>query len=170
MERGSSVRTPGTASDVNRFRAHVGVPDGFLFFDGTTTVELRTWYHIAMTYEGASLRLYVNGVLDGSMPVTCPIIQTSQPVRIGGGAAGGSHFLHFPGLIDEVALYNRALTAAEIQAIFSAGRAGKCKETEVQQVTIDIKPGSSANSINPESHGVIPVAISDDRHVQCNPR
>ena len=148
-----------TASDVNRFRAHVGVPDGFLFFDGTTTVELRTWYHIAMTYDRAFLKLYVNGVLDGSMPVTGLIIPTSQPVRIGGGAAEGFDPLHFPGLIDEVALYNRALTAAEIKAIFRTGSAGKCKETEVQKVTIDIKPGSSPNSINPESHGVIPVAI-----------
>jgi hypothetical protein len=53
----------------------------------------------------------------------------------------------------------RALSDTEIQAIFNAGSAGKCKDTEVQDVTIDIRPGSSPNRINPKSHGVISVAI-----------
>ena len=39
-----------------------------------------------MTYDGATLKLYVNGVLDGSQNVTGAIIATPQPVRIGGGA------------------------------------------------------------------------------------
>jgi hypothetical protein len=62
-------------------------------------------------------------------------------------------------LIDEVEIFNRALSAEEIGAIFNAGSAGKCKETEVQEVMIDIKPGSAPNSINPKSNGMIPVAI-----------
>ena len=58
--------------------------------------------------------------------------------------------------IDELSIYDRALPASEIQDIFNASIAGKCKITLVE---IDIKPGSDSNSINPSSNGVIPVAI-----------
>ena len=90
-----------TASNVNRFRAHVGTSSttsgptcvtipygssGLHVFDGATPVDLDEWYHVAMTYDGSTLNLYVNGVLDGSCSVTGTIITTSQPVRIGGGA------------------------------------------------------------------------------------
>jgi hypothetical protein len=59
------------------------------------------------------------------------------------------------GLIDEVEIFARALSQEEIQAIYNAGTAGKCKI----EVGIDIKPGSDPNSINPCSRGKIPVAI-----------
>ena len=35
-----------SASNVNRFRAHVGVPSGFANFDGSTTIQLGVWYHL----------------------------------------------------------------------------------------------------------------------------
>jgi hypothetical protein len=60
------------------------------------------------------------------------------------------------GLIDETTMYNRALTASEVQATFNAGGTGKCKAITVG---IDIKPGSFPNSINLGSNGVVPVAI-----------
>jgi hypothetical protein len=47
---------------------------------------------------------------------------------IGALFTGGDVLQHFAGLIDEVSIYNRALSAEEIQAIFNAGSAGKCKE------------------------------------------
>ena len=55
-------------------------------------------------------------------------------------------------------IFERALSASEIRALFDAGSAGKCKGV-VTTVTIDIKPGSFPNSIDPRSSGVIPVAI-----------
>ncbi|HEY6887711.1 MAG TPA: Ig-like domain repeat protein [Solirubrobacter sp.] len=102
-----------------RFRAHVGVPDDLKVLDGTTVVQTGSWYHAAMTYDGASLKLYVNGALDASMPVSGPIITTSQPVRIGGGAPLGSQ-LYFKGLIDEPEIFDRALTGDEIKALYLA--------------------------------------------------
>jgi hypothetical protein len=57
--------------------------------------------------------------------------------------------------VDEVHLFNRALSAAEIAALHGAGSAGACK----LQVVIDIRPGSDTNTINKSSAGVIPVAI-----------
>ena len=105
------------------FRPHVGAPTGFFFFNGRTPVQLNTWYHVAVTYDGSTLRLYVNGNLDGSLPVTGPIITTAQPFLIGG-IPGGPWY--FTGRIDELSLYNRALSAGEILTIYNAGGAGKC--------------------------------------------
>ncbi len=134
-----------TAGVSNKFRAHIGVPGGLMFFDGSTSVTLNTWYHVAMAYDGVALKLYVNGVLDGSLPVTGDIITTSQPVRIGGGAPA-LEALHFPGLIDEPAIYNRALSAAEIQAIFNAGSVGKCTTPVVSISDATVTEGNSGTT------------------------
>src|SRR5262249_49810940 len=104
-------------------RPHVGVPGGFMFFDGTKEVPLNTWTHLAMTYDGSFLRLFVNGSADGALAVTGPLITTSQPLRIGGLPSGP---WYFNGLIDEVSLYSRAISGTEIQAIYNASGSGKC--------------------------------------------
>ncbi len=99
-------------------RVHIGVPSGYPYFEGATVLENNTWYHAAMTYDGTSLKVYVNGKLDGQKAVTGPIITSPEPVRIGGGAEDGCYQGYFDGLIDEPAIYNRALSAEEIQAIY----------------------------------------------------
>jgi hypothetical protein len=68
---------------------------------------------VAGTYDGSTLRLFVNGVQVASTPVSGPIGSSSGPVRIGGNNLWGEFF---QGRIDEVRIYNRALTPAEIQA------------------------------------------------------
>jgi glucose/arabinose dehydrogenase/PKD repeat protein len=78
---------------------------------GTGQLALNTWTHLAATYDGATLRLYVNGSEVSSKAQTGPIPATTGPLKIGGNAVWGEWFA---GLIDEVRLYNRALTAGEI--------------------------------------------------------
>jgi len=106
------------------FRPLVSLPNGLAYFDGNTVVQLNTWYHIGMTYDGSALRLYVNGVLDGSVPATGNIPSIAGPLRIGG-VGGGPWDL--AGRLDELGLYDRALSAAELQAIYDAGSAWKCR-------------------------------------------
>jgi len=79
---------------------------------GTTLVPLNTWTHLASTYDGATLRLYVNGVLAGSKAVAGSLAATTNPLRIGGNSIWREFF---NGQIDEVRLYKRALSAGEIQ-------------------------------------------------------
>jgi hypothetical protein len=78
---------------------------------GSAGLPLNTWTHLAATYDGASLRLYVNGTQVASRALTGTIVTSSQPLRIGGNAIWGEYFA---GRIDEVRVYNRALTTAEI--------------------------------------------------------
>ena len=79
---------------------------------GTAALPLNAWTHLAATYDGAVLRLYVNGVLAGSISVSGAMAASTGVLRIGGNSIWGEWFA---GLIDEVRVYNRVLTASEIQ-------------------------------------------------------
>jgi hypothetical protein len=73
-------------------------------------LALNTWTFLAATYNGSIIKLYVNGALAASQSASGKIFTTSDPLRIGGDAAGEM----FTGLIDNVRIYNRALTATQI--------------------------------------------------------
>jgi Concanavalin A-like lectin/glucanases superfamily len=121
------------------------------------------FHHFAGTYRQVTsaqveLQMFVDGQLvkTKTLPGNLTNTVNDVPVTLGASAAEGELF---EGILDEVSLYNRALSAAEIQAIFNAGSAGKCKDGAAIEVLIDIKPASFPNSINPKSKGKIPVAI-----------
>ena len=76
------------------------------------------WTHLAATYNGATLSIFVNGVLASSKTVVGNILTSGGVLRIGGNSIWDEYF---SGLIDEVRVYNRPLSAAEIQADMSAG-------------------------------------------------
>jgi hypothetical protein len=71
-----------------------------------------TWTHIATTYDGATQRLYVNGTLVATRAQTGNIAVSGGALRIGGNNAWAGEF--FQGLIDDVRVYRRALSAEEI--------------------------------------------------------
>ena len=72
-----------------------------------------TWSHLAATYDGASQKLFLNGVLVASRIQANLIGVSTGPLRIGGDSVWGEYF---NGLIDEVRVYSRALSAGEIQS------------------------------------------------------
>jgi len=80
--------------------------------NGVAQVPLNTWTHLAMTYDTATVRLYVNGTLVRSSATTGALLTSTGALRIGGNSVWGEFF---QGIIDEVRVYNRALTQAEIQ-------------------------------------------------------
>ena len=79
---------------------------------GSSALPLNVWSHLAATYDGATLRLFVGGVQVSSRPVLAPIATSTGALTIGGDALYGQHFA---GRIDEVRVYGRALSASEIQ-------------------------------------------------------
>ena len=96
-----------------------GQPGGGVFMSsenivsGGSLLPANTWTHLAMTYDGVSQILYVNGVQVASRAQTGAIKISAGPLRIGGDSIWGDYF---QGLIDEVRVYNRALSASEVQA------------------------------------------------------
>jgi hypothetical protein len=79
---------------------------------GTGALTANTWTHLAATYDGATMQLYVNGVQVASRAQTGAIATSTNPLQIGGDSFYGQYFA---GRIDEVRIYNRALSVAEIQ-------------------------------------------------------
>jgi N-acetylneuraminic acid mutarotase len=91
----------------------------------TTPAVTGTWFHVAAVKTSTSFAIYVNGALqDSRSPVPLFLDTNSANLRIGSNAHDGAYL---NGLVDEVEVFNRALTSAEILAIFNAGSAGKCK-------------------------------------------
>jgi hypothetical protein len=107
----------------NGCQAAGGVPTTVL---STTKATTNTWYHVAGVKSSTEIAIYVNGVKEASQPLPVFTDSNSVGLLIGGNAL---HYAYFDGLIDEVELFNRALSDSEIQAIFSAFSAGKCKRS-----------------------------------------
>jgi chitodextrinase len=78
---------------------------------GTSVLTLNTWTFLAATYDGTTLRMYVNGTQVGTKTINGSIFTTADPLHIGGDWSGEM----FTGSIDNVRVYNRALTASQIQ-------------------------------------------------------
>jgi hypothetical protein len=133
-----------SVSENSRLRPHVHAGSSWFYFDCNTVLSTNTWYHVAMVYNGSNLLGYVNGALDGTQPLSGAVQMTDYPFRIGAYAPvnGTSSKAFFPGQIDEVSLYNRALTAAEVQAIYNADGAGKCAPSGGVAPTITSQPAS----------------------------
>jgi hypothetical protein len=103
-------------SSTNRPTAYVvaaAQPNSPLNASGTSQLALNTWTHLAATYDGTTLRLYVNGNQVGTRAVAGPLLTSSGVLRMGGNGVWGEFFR---GRLDDVRIYSRALTAAEIQA------------------------------------------------------
>jgi len=82
--------------------------------------EAENWYHMAMTWDGTSRKLYINGELDGEdEPAGAGLTENTQPLYI----AGGRGNYYYDGTYDEVRIWNRALSGDELKASMDMGAA-----------------------------------------------
>lgn len=111
-----------------------GIGDGNVIvqFAGATPINDGSFHHCACVRDVAqdALILYVDGVEDGRQTDTTTGPLSSSADLVFGGVRDLS-VRNFSGLIDEVAIFNRALTVSEIQGIFQASSAGMCKPVQV---------------------------------------
>lgn len=91
---------------------------------GSTPIPLNAWTHLAGTYDGTTAILYMNGVIVESLSVSGTIPSGTRDLFIGN--EDSSTDRAFDGLIDELAIYDSALSNDEILRIFNAGSSGKC--------------------------------------------
>jgi len=83
--------------------------------DSTSITVPGTWYHVAGAWDGATKRLYVNGAL--VVTRVSEILYDNYPIVLGGDVNTGVPALHWDGILDDLRIYNRALSLAEIQAL-----------------------------------------------------
>jgi len=79
------------------------------------------WHHLAGTYDGSTVKLFVDGQLAGTNPHAGTIANSPYNVYIGSNAERGQRF--FLGLMDDVQIYDRALADREIQSVMGGGKA-----------------------------------------------
>jgi hypothetical protein len=129
----------GIDPDAASYALYTGHSGGLFFFiyDGTHGAVLSPdagrgiwdgkWHHVAGSFDGAMVRLYVDGTQVGLGTPTTLTINYNMPD--GNDLFIGNYFWPgnwgFTGSIDELSIYNRALSASEIQTISGAGSAGK---------------------------------------------
>ena len=84
----------------------------------SVSLPVGIWRHLVMTHDGANDKIYVNGVLKNSKPATGNLNNTTKGFGIGYDPIDTTNY--FNGALDEVSLFNTALTAAEITALYTA--------------------------------------------------
>ena len=116
-EQLATATTPGTATYLLAANNSANQPMSAVWngseatVNGNTQIPPNQWTHLASTYDGQYQSLYVNGVLVETLPQTGPIATSTGSLRIGGNSIWGGYF---QGYIDEVRIYNRALSNAQI--------------------------------------------------------
>ncbi|MFG1617883.1 LamG-like jellyroll fold domain-containing protein [Nonomuraea wenchangensis] len=130
-------------------------PDTPGIADGLSPLPVNSWSHLALTYDGAALRLFVNGQQVGQAPLSGSLYDDGSPLRIGGNVVWREYF---SGLIDEVRIYNRAQTAAEIQTDMTTPIGGAAPP-DTQAPTA---PGSLAATGGPGSAQLTWTASTDN--------
>ena len=86
---------------------------GGCYVDSNATVVTNKWYDIVTTHDNATLKIYINGILDNS--VSCGAV---IPAAITVGSYSSDRNEMFNGIIDDVRIYNRALSAQEVQQLY----------------------------------------------------
>ena len=135
-----------------------GVPESNVHVGGSNrtaegaTLPVNTWTHLAGTYDGTTLRLFVNGTQVASTAVSGSISTSTGPLRIGGNLMWGEYF---QGSIDDVRVYNRALIVAEIQADMNTPVGGVPPPPDTTNPGVTITTPTS----NP-THGVTTTPLS----------
>jgi hypothetical protein len=133
-------------------------------------IPANTWTHLAATYDGTTLSVYVNGVLSGSNVVNGALGFGNGPLLIGNNSVFPSE--GYVGLIDEVRVYNRPLPAAEIQAVMATPVGGTpAPDTTPPTGTIQINAGAASTdqaavtlslAATDEASGVAEMRFSND--------
>ena len=117
--------------DVNRPSAWLYTTASQPSVTGAAALALNTWTHLAATYDGSTLRMYVNGTQVGTRAISGSLVAGTGPLKIGGNALWGEWF---SGLIDDVRVYNRALSAGELQQDMNLAVAPLVQDTQAPTV------------------------------------
>jgi chitodextrinase len=112
--------------------------------NGTAQIPANAWSHLAGTYDGTTLRLFVNGTQVSEFATAGSIAVSTGELWVGGNNIWGEWFT---GLIDEIRVYNRALTAAEVTT--DMNRSVGVPDTQAPTTPGNLqKTGATATSIS----------------------
>ncbi|PYK84022.1 MAG: hypothetical protein DME40_20010, partial [Verrucomicrobia bacterium] len=135
----------------------MGNGSGFPYITGGLDVLDGNFHHIAGSWDGSTMWLYVDGAVQGTVANSTPANNT-RALNVGFAWGAGTPLRFFRGIVDELEIFSRALSQAEIQAIYGAGSAGKCKPqcTSPPPDMVSWWPGDgNANDIQDSNNGTL---------------
>jgi glucose/arabinose dehydrogenase len=127
------------------------------FYDGTndrsfgSAMSTNAWHHVSIVSTGTQQLAYVDGVQAGS-PVNTTLGSYSGNVQLGAWINGGSYFDFLSGRLDDVRIYNSALTQSEIQSAMNSGIGG--------QPPINQAPTANNQSVSTTINTALPITLT----------
>jgi len=100
-----------------RLRWTIKTTDGITDVDSKQELVSDIFYHVVTTYNGSDVKIYLNGKLENSTPASGLILKTSIDLTIGRILPNNSSH-NFHGVLDEIRIYNQALSEAEIRQLY----------------------------------------------------
>jgi len=110
--RDGAIHAPGYAMSIDTDIIGMSVPSGPGGFG--VEVEPYVWHHVAGTYDGVTFIIYLDGEMVGNALLSTPFEQSTATLNIGTTYNGINHF---DGIMDELRIYNRALSETEIEEL-----------------------------------------------------
>lgn len=133
-------------------------------FIGTATLSASTTYHIACTYDGANMRIFINGTQDASTAKTGALDTRTTSIKVGNWQSAN---LPFDGKIDELALYGTALSPSRIAAHYTAATTAGSSASGTASLSLSASGtgaaaagGSAALSLGASGTGAAPISSS----------
>ncbi len=111
-------------------------------------LSIGIWWHVTMVHDGINNIIYINGIETKRVPAVGKLNSTARPLFFGNnGVDGGQYFF---GALDNVKLYNKALTAAEVNKLFRTGTTPVDEQaSEALKVAVkSISPNPTADVLN----------------------
>jgi hypothetical protein len=99
-----------------QIRCAVFTSEGEYDLDSISQLQTNQWYHVVTTWDGTNESVFINGLYDSSTPAPGSLVQASAPVTIG---ANPGFYQFFDGKIDQVRIYDRALSSNEVTQLYA---------------------------------------------------
>jgi hypothetical protein len=117
---GFEIRASSDVTGGPKFLSTSGNIGGNNFSPAVPNNNINEWYNIIATYDGSMVRCFINGVCMDSIGISGNLQTSTIPLRFGRRGGGPSFDCWFTGLLDDIGIWNRALTQCEIQDLYNA--------------------------------------------------
>ena len=122
IARKGATQTPAYSlnrESSNNFKFYVHLGSWLDSYSSTTVTNVGEWYHVAGVYNGSEIMIYVNGVLESARSTSGSISTTTDNFYIGGDLDTPGWGEFFNGSVEELSVWSKALTEAQIQTVMN---------------------------------------------------
>ncbi|MCX7922997.1 MAG: stalk domain-containing protein [Clostridia bacterium] len=164
---GSSLDSDSSSYDLFDYDSHPAIKLFDEYGNNSTfyseyDVDIEGWYFITATYDGKSLKIYHNGDLKDNKSFAAPLYYSSGSLLIGSSIEGETAF--FKGMMDELRIYNYALTPEEVKALYMQYGVGRTIVLQLNNPYMtangqkqEIDPGKGTTPISVEGKTLVPI-------------